>query len=182
MRERICKLSLFSFILACVSTMPLEAVVKTKNSNRSYSSAYQQISALQYQQAMQDTEAAETAVLPIEVSDKTLAESISNNTSNDVTVSDLEACSMIYPNGSFKWDVPESGVRRNPGSQCVAVVELRDANSNAVLATTTLAAGDTMKCNVDSFPESGMSFDLRNGKVEVPADAAPTMDDVEAVM
>jgi hypothetical protein len=89
---------------------------------------------------------------------------------------------MIYPSGVFKWDVPESGVRRNPISQCVAVVELRDANSNAVLATTTLAAGDTMKCNVDSFPETGMSYDLKYGKIEVPADSAPTMKEVEAVM
>ena len=64
------------------------------------------------------------------VSDKQLAAEISNNTAQGVTISDLEACSLIYPGGVFKWAVPESGVRRNPTNQCVAVVELRNMKTS----------------------------------------------------
>lgn len=187
MRERIYKTSLFALVLACATAMPVDAAVKTKNSNRSYASGYQQVNAMRYQQeymnttASYATTASATANLPVAVDDQNLANAILNNEST-VNVSELEACSMIYPNGVFKWAIPESGVRKNPTSQCVAVVNLIDANTNAVLATTTLAAGDTMKCNVDSFPVSGMIADLRFGKIEVPADAMPTEEDVIAVM
>ena len=187
MRERIYKTSLFALVLACMTVMPGDAAVKTKNSNRSYASGYQQVNAMRYQQeymnatASYATTASATVNLPVAVDDQNLANAILNNEST-VNVSELEACSMIYPNGVFKWGIPESGVRKNPTSQCVAVVNLIDANTNAVLATTTLAAGDIMKCNVDSFPVSGMSADLRYGKIEVPADAAPTEEDVKAVM
>lgn len=186
MRERIYKTSLFALVLACMTVMPGDAAVKTKNSNRSYASGYQQVNAMRYQQEYMDTAsyattASATANLPVAVDDQNLANAILNNEST-VNVSELEACSMIYPNGVFKWAIPESGVRKNPTSQCVAVVNLIDANTNAVLATTTLAAGDTMKCNVDSFPVSGMIADLRFGKIEVPADAMPTEEDVIAVM
>lgn len=186
MRERIYKTSLFALVLACATAMPGDAAVKTKNSNRSYASGYQQVNAMRYQQEYMDTAsyattASATANLPVTVDDQNLANAILNNEST-VNVSELEACSMIYPNGVFKWGIPESGVRKNPTSQCVAVVELRDVKTNAVLATTTLAAGDMMKCNVDSFPESGMIADLRFGKIEVPADAMPTEEDVIAVM
>lgn len=186
MKNRICKISLFSAILACVANMPADAVVKTKNSNRSYANAYNQVAAIQQQQAYYDatattaTTASSVANLPVMVDDKNLAEAIANNTSETVNISDLEACSMIYPNGVFKWGIPESGVRQNPTSQCVAVVELRDANTNAVLATTTLAAGDSMKCNADMFPQSGLLPAIE--KVEVPNDNPPTMEDVEKVM
>ena len=189
MRERICKISLFSAILACVTVMPAGAAIKTKSSGRSYSEAYQQVNAMRYQQEYMNatetplaTTASATATLPVMVSDEKLAAAILDNTAENVTMDDLDACAMVYPNGIFKWAIPESGVHKNQTSQCVAVVELRDAKTNAVLATTTLAAGDTMKCNVESFPESGMSFDLKHGRIEVPADEAPTMEDVEAVM
>ena len=183
MKNKICEISLFSLILACVSSLPVDArVITTNNSNRSYANAYQQVNAMRYQQEYAATEAA-TAELPVMVSDEQLKAAILDGTAENVTVSDLEACSMIYPNGVFKWEIPESGVRRNQTPQCVAVVELRDVNNqNAVLATTTVAAGDTFKCNIDSFPESGLSFNVKYGKVELPADAAPTMDDVIAVM
>ena len=186
MKNKICKISLFSAILACISNVPADAVVKTKNSNRSYANAYNQVAAIQQQQAYYDatsttaTTASAVANLPVMVDDKNLAEAIANNTSESVNISDLEACSMIYPNGVFRWGIPESGVRQNQTHQCVAVVELRDANTNAVLATTTLAAGDSMKCNADMFPQSGLLPAIE--KVEVPNDNPPTMEDVERVM
>lgn len=181
--NKIYKVSLFPLILACVSSMPVDARVTTNNSNRSYANAYQQVNAMRYQQETATaTTASATANLPVMVSDEKLAAAIVDGTAEGVTVSDLDSCAMIYPSGVFRWEIPQSGVRRNQIPQCVSVVELRDATTNAVLATTTVAAGDTFKCNVDSFPESGLSFDLKYGKIEVPADVAPTMEDVEAIM
>ncbi|MBQ6011878.1 MAG: hypothetical protein IJL23_02035, partial [Alphaproteobacteria bacterium] len=180
MRERVCKISLFSAILACVSTMPVDAAVKTKNSNRSYAGAYQQLNAMYGQQGYAtETTTAAAANLPVMVTDEKLANSIVNNEVGAPSVSDLEACSMIYANGDFKWGTPEYGINRDP--QCIAVVELRDANTNAVLASTTVGAGQSIKCNIDSFP--GGSYNMSAlSRVELPADTAPTMEDVVAVM
>ena len=188
MKNRICKISLFSAILASISVLPVEARVNvnSKNAGRSYADAYNQVNALRYQQEYLDatatnaTTASATATLPVLVSDEKLASEILNN-SSETTVAQLENCAMIYPNGVFRWEIPESGIRQNQLNQCVAVISLVDANTNEVLATTTLAAGDTMKCNIDSFPESGMNA-VALSKTMLPADAAPTMADVEAVM
>lgn len=188
MKNKVCKISLFSAILASISALPVDArvVVNTKNAGRSYADAYQQVNAVRYQQeymnatATNATTASATANLPVRVSDEKLASAILNNTS-ETTVAHLENCAMIYPNGVFMWAVPESGIRQNQLDQCVAEVSLVDANTNIVLATTTLGAGDAMKCNIDSFPENGMNVAALS-KVILPADDAPTMADVEAVM
>ena len=185
MNKKIC--GIFSIILACVIETPTNAAVKVKNNNRSYADAYNQVVAVREQAAYMNsntpyaTTASATENLPVAVDDKNLADSILNNKSTDVSRADLDACSMIYPGGIFRWGVAESGVRRSNDSTCISVIELRDVN-NRVLATTTVAAGDTIKCNVDYFPAHGMSSDLRNGKIEVPADEPPTLKDVEAVM
>ncbi len=185
MRERICKISLFSAILACVATMPLDAAVKTKNSNRSYAGGYQQVNAMRQQQEYAANMAAEAAAnLPVAVDDENLANAIANNEASAPSVSDLEACSMIYstePKGNVKWGVPESGSRQGQEPQCVAVVELKDANTNAVLATTTVAVDDSMKCNIDFFPEYSYNMTAL-ANVTLPADNEPTMKDVEAAM
>lgn len=188
MKNKICKISLFSAILASISALPVDArvVMNTKNSGRSYSDAYNQVNAMRYQQeyldatAINATTASATATLPVMVSDEKLASAILNNSSN-TTVGQLENCAMIYPNGVFRWEIPQSGIRQNQANQCVAVVSLINANTNEVLATTTLASGDAMKCNIDSFPESGMNASILS-KTILPADAAPTMDDVEKVL
>ncbi|MBR3148349.1 MAG: glycine zipper family protein [Alphaproteobacteria bacterium] len=188
MKNKVCKISLFSAILASISALPVDArvVVNTKNAGRSYADAYQQVNAVRYQQeymnatATNATTSSATANLPVRVSDEKLASAILSNTS-ETTVAHLENCAMIYPNGVFMWAVPESGIRQNQLDQCVAEVSLVDANTNIVLATTTLAAGDAMKCNIDSFPENGMNVAALS-KVILPADDAPTMADVEAVM
>lgn len=173
-------------MLACIANTPVDAAVKTKNYNRSYANAYNQVAAIQQQQAYYDatatnvTTASQTANLPVMVDDKNLAEAILNNSSDSVNMSDLELCSMIYPNGEFKWSIPESGVRMNQIPQCVSIVKLIDANTNAVLAVTTVAAGDSMRCNADMFPVSGLLPAIE--KVEVPNDTPPTMQDVEKVL
>ena len=180
--NKIYKVSLFPLILACVSSMPVDARVTTNNSNRSYANAYQQVNAMRYQQETATaTTASATANLPVMVSDEKLAAAIVDGTAEGVTVSDLDSCAMIYPSGVFRWEIPESGIRNNQVPQCVAVVELRDANTNVILATTTVAAGDSLKCNIDSFPESNMNATAL-AKTELPADVAPTIQDVEAVM
>ena len=179
MTNKICKISLFSAILACVSAVPGDAAVKTNNASRSYAGAYQQVNNLRAQQEYFNTTTnAAVAQLPVMVDDEKLANSIVNNESGAPTMSELEACAMIYPNGNFKWGIPEYGIQREP--QCIAVVELRDANTNAILAYTTVAAGQSIKCNIDYFTNFNESA-LSNIK-ELPADAAPTMEDVIAVM
>ena len=174
-------------MLACIANMPVSARVNVKtNAGRSYADGYNQVMAVQQQQAYYDatatnaTTASAIGNLPVAVDDKKLAESILNNTSTSVNTSDLEACSMIYPNGVFRWGIPESGVRANGQNQCVAVIELRDANTNAILATTTVGAGDSMKCNVDMFPQNGLFPAIE--KVELPGDNPPTLEDVEKVL
>lgn len=180
MRERICKVSLFSILLACASVMPVDAAVKTKNSSRAYAPAYQAVNALRAQQEYYaENQAAAVAQLPVMVTDEKLANSIVNGEAGAPSLSELEACSMIYVNGNFKWGRPESGINNDP--QCIAVVELRDANSNALLASTTVAAGQSIKCNIDSFPSGSYNMSALS-KIELPADNAPTMEDVVAVM
>ena len=180
MRERICKISLFSILLACASVMPVDAAVKTKNSSRAYAPAYQAVNALRAQQEYYaENQAAAVAQLPVMVTDEKLANSIVNGEAGAPSLSELEACSMIYVNGNFKWGRPESGINNDP--QCIAVVELRDANSNALLASTTVAAGQSIKCNIDSFPSGSYNMSALS-KIELPADNAPTMEDVVAVM
>lgn len=167
-------------LLACASVMPVDAAVKTKNSSRAYAPAYQAVNALRAQQEYYaENQAAAVAQLPVMVTDEKLANSIVNGEAGAPSLSELEACSMIYVNGNFKWGRPESGINHDP--QCIAVVELRDANSNALLASTTVAAGQSIKCNIDSFPSGSYNMSALS-KIELPADNAPTMEDVIAVM
>ena len=183
MREKICRLSLFSFILAIVAAMPADAAVKTKNSNRTnYAGAYNQVAAISQQQIYDQQQVVTGDNLPVAVDDSNLADAIANNTSS-TTVDDLEKCSMTIIGGNFKWGVPESGRLRNGEPRCLVVVDLREADSQEILATTTLAVGDTMDCNIDSFPRSGWRTSVfREREIELPADNAPTMEDVIAVM
>ena len=183
MREKICRLSLFSFILAIVAAMPADAAVKMKNSNRTnYAGAYNQVAAISQQQTYNQQQVVTGDNLPVAVDDSNLADAIANNTST-TTVDDLEKCSMTLIGGNFKWGVPESGRLRNGEPRCLVVVDLREADSQEILATTTLAVGDTMDCNIDSFPRSGWRTSVsREREIELPADNPPTMEDVIAVM
>ena len=184
MTDKLCRLSLFSAVLASITSTP-SMLFADSRINSTHAGAYNQVMAVQQQYASnQDTPLVQTASatedLPVAVEDARLAESIKNHTSNSVTTDDLERCSMIYINGVFKWDVPQSGMRQTLQPQCVAVVDLVSAETDEVLATTTLAAGDMMKCNIDMFPESGYQPAL--GNVLLPADNPPTEKDVEKVL
>jgi len=185
MTNKICKISLFSAILASLIGMPADARVTVKKGG-SYANAYNQVmntrQQAEYMAANEiiATTASATSTLPVAVDDANLAQNILNNTATDINTDVLETCSMIYPTGLFRWGIPEAGIRKTPTQQCIAVVELRDANTNSVLAQTTLASGDAMKCNIDMFPESGWMDAL--GNVELPADAEPTIAQVEQIM
>ena len=107
----------------------------------------------------------------------------SNGEVLNVSPTTMDACSSIYPNGKFDWAVPTTGLKRGGDATCVSYVELRSykngSNSNyTVLATAYLAAGDSMKCNIDDFHD----ITPKGREFEYPADAAPTIEDVEKVM
>lgn len=175
------KISLFAIMLVCGISATADAKVTVRKSG-TYADAYNQVVAVrqQAQAAQQQQQQMTPENLPVKVDDEVLAQEIIDNKSDSVTMETLEDCSLVYPNGNFQWGVPKSGNRANQEPQCAAVVELRDADTNTVLATTTLAAGDTMICNIDKFPQSGWKSALET--VTLPADAAPTEADVEKVM
>jgi len=110
---------------------------------------------------------------------------VTNDDGETVTISDetMDACSKVYPGGVFDWAKPTSGIKRGGNATCVALVELRNYKNSVsteynVLATTYLAAGDSMKCNIDDFAEVtpfGKGY-------EYPADNPPTIEDVEKAM
>lgn len=177
--------------LTVVLSMPADAGVRVGNLTRSYAEGYQQVNAMreQYNQPVitATTESADTENnLPVRVANQELAEQvISGDTTAKVQMGQLEACSMIYPNGEFAWDKPTLGSGSGGASTCVAVVELRgyqmgQNGSDAVLARGNLAAGDSFKCNISSFPDA--SYTLEAGNVTFPHDDEPTREDVIAAM
>ena len=160
------------------------SAVRVKNSN--YANAYKQ---LNEQRAQIGADAERNAVsnkLPISVADAELARKISSgDTDVETSVADLNACSAIYPNGNFEWASPDSGTKRGTDSTCVGVIDMYVVGAapnggNLLVARAKLGAGDSMRCNIDEFPQSGLLPDAE--KVMFPADSAPTLDDVEQVM
>lgn len=196
MKNKICNISLFSAVLACVAGANYGAFGAQNTGwsdarqQQSYAGAYNQVAQIREQEAYleaQDVPLVQTASaavatreLPLEVEDKKLAQRIMEGDPTAPSIEELERCAMTDIRGVFKWGVPQSGIRRSLKPQCVAVVDLVDANTNKVLATTTVAAGDAIKCNIDEFPESSYSVELE--QVELPADNAPTMKDAEKAL
>ena len=183
----------YSLFAALIGMTPMcaDAGLRVGNHSRSYAEAYQQVNALQNSDinavttpiattASEDTE----NNLPVRVADETLVEQIkSGDADAPVAFNQLEQCSMIYPTGEFEWDSPSLGSKAGISDTCVAVVELRGYQaaadgSDLVLARAKLAAGDTFKCNISSFPESSMIVQAVES-FTFPADAEPTMEDVE---
>ena len=108
-----------------------------------------------------------------------------NDNGETISVSneDMDACNEIYPNGQFDWLKPTTGSRRGGPATCVAFIELRAYKNSAgteytTLATAYLAAGDSMRCNIDDFHD----VTLQGRDYTYPADAEPTIQDVEKVM
>ena len=188
--------SLFTALIGMV-TLTSDAAVRVNNSSRNnYAAAYQQINAMRDQ----DTTTArmpQSEPMMGTVSGATNMANTQNvptdtNTNDDVDTNNaehtakMEQCAMIYPNGEFLWDVPMLGVGAGGADTCVAVIELRgfqagENGQDLVLARANLAAGDSIKCNISSFPENTHN-QTYSGDFVVPADNAPTMDDVIAQM
>ena len=152
--------------------------IRVGNHSRTYADDYNQIN--------QTTSAARTVstdTLPIYVANEDLATRIaSGDTTANVTIDNLDACQNIYPSGEFAWDTPNAGLKKGISSTCVSVVEMRviKGTDDIVVARANVAAGDSVKCNISDFPESGYTSDVE--KVVFPADKAPTVDDVTKVM
>ena len=112
------------------------------------------------------------------------ARTVTDANGNTTTISDaqLDACNAIYPGGTFDWTKPTMGMRAGNATTCSSYVELRAYNGGGtsynVLATGYLASGDAVRCNIDSFPD----ITVVGRDFTYPADAAPTMEDVEHVM
>mgnify|MGYP001776932139 CR=1 FL=1 len=194
-------------IMALVGIVPTaQSAIRIGNNSRSYADAYNQVNAMRAQASVNDIAAQPTQnsgvenvtsttsatntgseiTLPVRVANADLAARIiSGDANSPVSYSQLESCSMIYPNGEFAWDGPTVGAGAGGANTCVAVVEMRGyqmgANgSDVVLARANLAAGDTVKCNISEFPEYSYTADA--GNIVFPSDSEPTMDDVIQVM
>lgn len=190
--------SVFATLIGLAPTLAYSAM-RVGNHSRSYAAAYQQVNAMRNQtattpgtnvatqQPLVVTPSADVENnLPVRVADSDLAQQIANGNNDSVAFNQLEQCSMIYPNGEFVWASPTLGAGVGGADTCAAVVELRGYQAGAdgsdvVLARATLAAGDTIRCNISEFPEATMNVSAVESFV-FPADAAPTMDDVIAQM
>ena len=170
-------------LVAVMAVLPSDsyAAIRVGNKSRTKAEVYQQLNSANV--AVQDVQPAE---LPINVQNSNLAEQIrSGDTSAGVGIDTLEQCSMIYPTGVFEWARPTMGFKAGSPSMCTAVVEMRAIGAgpngeNLVLARANVAAGDSVKCNISSFPELAVLPEA--GNVIFPADEAPTMEEVVAVM
>ncbi len=175
--------SAFAVMAVCVGSA--DAAIRVGNASRSNAQAYQQVNEMRYG-AVPENQVVQPTTLPINVTNSELAQQIiDGNASSGVGIDTLEQCSMIYPTGTFEWARPTLGRRAGASSMCTAVVEMRalGAGQNGediVVARANLAAGDSMKCNISSFPEG--AWLPAAGNIVFPADAAPTMEDVIAVM
>lgn len=124
--------------------------------------------------------------LPLRVANEDLARRIGlGETVRGINFATLEACSRIYPGGEFAWDTPTAGLGAGGAQTCVAVVDMYVENPDGrggkvLVARANLAAGDTLKCNISSFPEYGYTPDVE--KVTFPADNPPTHEDVVNAM
>ncbi len=191
-------------VLATVTSMAsydASAGVRIGNKSRTYADAYNQVNEMANPRSNPSVVTANVAAvggattsdtssaqqnLPIRVTNAALASRIASGDVNaGVTVSDLERCSMIYPGGEFEWSRPTAGLGAGTSDKCVAVVEMRavgaaDDGSDLVLARANVASGDSVRCNISEFPESGYTDAI--SEFVFPADRAPTMDDVKKVL
>ncbi|MBQ9540619.1 MAG: hypothetical protein IJU89_04315 [Alphaproteobacteria bacterium] len=105
-----------------------------------------------------------------------------NGTTTTVSANQMDACNAIYPGGTFDWLRPTMGIQSGASPKCSAYVEMRAYDTAGtgykVLATGYLASGDAVKCNIDNFPD----ITVVGRDFTYPADAAPTVEDVERVM
>ena len=177
----------FLSVLVALGTMPgvSDAAIRVGNVTRSNAQGYQQVNEQRYQQVTPDAQMAPVE-LPINVTNQQLAQQIQSGDANaPVTMSQLDSCKMIYPNGTFEWARPTIGMGAGGAPTCTSVVELRVIGQglnggDLVVARANLAAGDSFECNISNFPEMTLMTEAEN--VEFPADKQPTVEDVKKIM
>ena len=126
---------------------------------------------------------ASIAALPVRVASIDLARDIVTGRGEfNIGRRDLENCAMIFPAGRFAWDRPTAGTRAGGNITCVAEVEMRKiyGNNDIILARAMVAAGDSIECNIDHFPESGYTAEAF--KTEFPEDQEPSLSKVRRRM
>lgn len=128
-----------------------------------------------------------TGPLPVRLADANLEKMVRSGAANSpVTMANLESCSMIFVNGEFEWGPSDVGYSAN--QTCVAKVRMQAATPGAspnpltdkVVAIAMVPAGASINCNIGDFPASG--YQPAAGDVIFPADKAPTIEEVTAVM
>ncbi|MFQ6778050.1 MAG: hypothetical protein ACLRFI_02000 [Alphaproteobacteria bacterium] len=162
--------SIISCLIFSVEQESAFAAVRVKNSMRNTQSNVQRANAL------------------VSVNDINLARQMAQQENNIVNNSDDSSateCTGIYPDGNFEIGKPTVGKMAGSKETCVSIVDMYAAGAgpngeNLLVATAKLAAGDSLLCNIDSFPSDGIMVDA--SRVMFPADRAPTMEDVIAVM
>ena len=114
-----------------------------------------------------------------------VARTVTNANGETISVSneEFDRCASIYPGGVFDWATPTAGTKSGGGATCVALVEMRsyknpNSTTYTVLANDYVAAGDSVKCNIDYF----RNLTLAGREFVYPADNPPTIADVESVM
>lgn len=183
----------FSLVAMLATLSSADAAIRIGNHSRSYADAYnavnQQIAQVEYANAQYAATVANpdnaTDALPVRVANADLAQKIVAGTDTTVGMSGLERCARIYPEGQFEWARPTGGIGAGGAATCVAVVEMRGLQmgpngSDAVLARASVAAGDTIKCNISDFPEA--SYTNVAGEITFPSDSEPTHEDVIRIL
>ena len=176
--------------LVCVSSSA-DAGIRVGNLSRSNAQGYQQVNETRYNATVNNAENANAVAaipveLPVPVDNLDIAAQVrSAHVDSPVSMEQLERCSLIYPNGEFKWGTPTIGRGAGGASTCTAVIELRayqagENGSDLVVARAALPAGESVRCNISDFPE--ITWLPAAERVEFPADSEPTMEDVISVM
>ncbi len=179
------KWSLLAGAVALVASSGAFGAIRVNNKSRSYADAYNQVNEQRNAVLSQQQIAAMAATNGGGNSDVGAEQGALSSNAAEVNPQ-MDQCSMIYPNGEFVWDRAGVGSQVGGRAGCAAVVELRAIGAglnggDLVLARANLAAGDSMRCNIFSFPESAMIKQAVES-IEFPADSEPTIDDVKQVM
>lgn len=183
-------LGIYYSLLAALVSVSGDAFAGIRISNKSRNQYVNEMTYQAQQAQIASAEAARIANIPTELPVPVADQDVSNKllagqTDATVSMEQLDRCSMIFPNGEFLWARPMIGVNAGGPATCVAVVEMRTVEKNKegkenVIARAYLAAGDSIVCNISSFPES--TYSTENFEVEVPADQEPTIEEVVKIM
>lgn len=181
----------FYTLLAMLVTVPhvAQAAIRVGNAARSNAAGYQQVNKMRYQQ-VQPAPQTQQQLQPQVQTGQPMGAITANDTAaaqSGTMDEKMEKCSSIYPNGAFEWAKPTAGIGAGGAATCTAVVELRaigagQRGEDVTIARVNLAAGQSLKCNVDEFPEYSRLNAPDNLVIQVPADHEPTTQDVINVM